>query len=545
MLAVRERPPLRLDMEVDVPSGRIFRWGHDDTRPENAPNSLAFSTTIPGGFEQASNVLARDPRLDYPDLAELSDVTIRGVGGQVAWHGRLDSTPRSSGSQQSVSPALVGWQSHLDANEQVQAIYVSQDASQWQGPSLDEQIYLGRILGASQVDFSWTSQNGGLVCSLPNQALGVSTLAELWFTSPAGITIGKVMYLGVDTSMPSGWEAPQLIGSADGTTTVATTDAMTLDGALHSLTPGTPHRYVAVRVNSNGNASTPASGAQRVIQAIGLYGEGIPTHTIDSTTPDGVLASDVVAHALSTWAPLLNVTADSIQPSSFVIPHLTFTGLPNKVSDVITAATAYELLDWAIWENRTFYMNARGVRGNEWQARVKASGLSETGPQTSRIWNSVVVQYADVDGTQRTAGPPGSGCDTTDSSLVDPDPLNPANEAGEIRRAVTQMGTGTPAVAVQIGSRFLQEQKLLDTSGQASIVGHVQDSSGNWAPAWRIRAGDKVRFVDAHDTSPRRVVKTSYDDGSKANSISLDSPPDGMTELLARMSISLIDAGLS
>lgn len=549
MLLIRERPPLRLDIGITVPQGSgVYRWGHDAPRPENAPSGLTFSTTMPGGFEQASLTLPRQPGQDYPDLAEFADVTIRGAGRQTAWQGRIDTTPRTSGEQQAVSPSLVGWQAHLDANETVQMIYVSQNSSLWADAPLTEQIRLAAA-GISYGDFSWSSQNGGLVCALPNQALGATTIAEMWFTAPAGVLISKVMYLGADTSMPAGYEAPTLLSHSDTLESPANSNAMTLDGTLHTTTSTFPNRAVSVRVYSVATAATPASGAQRQIKTMGVYGNhGLTTRAISSTIPDGVLASDVVAHALGKWAPLLNFTTGptgTIQPSAFAIPHLVFTSLPTKVSDVITGALAYELQDWAVWEGRTFYMNDRGAKGRAWRARVGPAGLQETGPQSSRIWNSTLVQYSNADGTQRTVGPPGSGADTEDASLVDTDPQNAANQAGETRRAVTAMGTSTPAGAVQVGARFLQYQKTLDTSGQASIVGHVQDTSGVWWPSWLIRAGDTITFTDAHDPVPRRIVKTSYDDGSKANGLTLDNPPDALPELLARMSIALVDTGLS
>lgn len=546
-LLIRERPPLRLSIGVKTPSGYTTRWGIDDPRPENVPGSLTFATTLPGGFDLANLTLPRLPRLNYPDLEEFSDITIRGVCDQVAYEGRVDTTPRTSGDQYTVAPGIVGWQAHLDANEDVQMIYVCQNPSLWTDAPLTEQLRVSAA-SISYGDMSWSSQNGGLVCALPNQEIDTS-VTEIWFIAPAGVLIGKAMYIGQDTSMPSGWEDPALLSHSDLVEDPATSDALTFDGTLRTIDCSSPDRAVSMRVFSNGVTATPASGAQRAVSAIGVYGNhGLTTQPIDSSTPDGLLASDVIAHALATWAPLVNFTTGAggtIQPSSFVIPHLVFTTLPTKVSDVITAALQYELLDWAIWEDRTFYMNERGARGTEWQARVAPSGLSETGPQSTRIWNSTVVQYQDVDGTQRTVGPPGSGCDTEDSSLVDPDPLNPANEAGETRRAVTAMGTGTSAGAIQVGARFLQEQKLLDTSGQANIVGHIQDPSAVWSPAWKMRAGDTVRFIDAHDTSARRIVKTSYDDSSKTNSLTLDSPPDGLTDLLARLSISIVETGLS
>jgi hypothetical protein len=60
-----------------------------------------------------------------------------------------------------------------------------------------------------------------------------------------------------------------------------------------------------------------------------------------------------------------------------------------------------------------------------------------------------------------------------------------------------------------------------------------------------VRAGDNVTFVDAHDPVPRRIVRASYDDATRTCQVDLDSPPEGLQALLARLSVSLAPLGLS
>jgi hypothetical protein len=243
-------------------------------------------------------------------------------------------------------------------------------------------------------------------------------------------------------------------------------------------------------------------------------------------------------------------TLGSIQSSQFVIPQLAFLA-PGTTSTIVKQAAQYELLDWAVWEGPTFYSNNRDARGNYWRARVGPTLLQDTGPNISRIWNGVIVQGTGVDGIAFTVGPPGSNANTISSLLLDADPQNPANKVlsynGQTLRRWTTltMGTTTPAAAIQVGQIFLQEQKHVDSSGQATLVGHVEDQYSVLWPAWRVRAGDHISFVDAKDTSYRRIVSTAYDDSAKANSIQLDQPPDGMTALLERLSIVLSPIGAS
>jgi hypothetical protein len=273
----------------------------------------------------------------------------------------------------------------------------------------------------------------------------------------------------------------------------------------------------------------------------------LPVGTLTATGGLGMLASDVAQHAVNTWAPVLATSragVSTIETSTFQIPQLAFLD-PTTAADIIAQATRYGLPDWWVDEGPTFNLASRDNHGRDWRARVGPSGLAETGPQVDRLFNSVIVSYNDVTGVTRTVGPTGSGANTIDDSLADPDPLNPVTAAGLKRRSLLAMGeVSTPAGATKVGQDWLAEQKLLSTAGQATIVGHVQDDHGIWFPAWAIRAGDRVVFTDAHDPVPRRVVRASYSDATRTCQLDLDSPPEGLQATLARLQASLTPLGL-
>jgi hypothetical protein len=283
---------------------------------------------------------------------------------------------------------------------------------------------------------------------------------------------------------------------------------------------------------------------------LGVVGNhGLPIQgTLTATGGLGVLASDVVQHAVQTWAPELATSragVSTIEQSTISIPHLVFAD-PTTASEIIKQATRFGLPDWWVDEGPTFHLASRANHGRNWRARVGPSGLRETGPQVDRLFNSVIVSYNDVTGVTRTVGPTGSGANTIDDSLSDLDPSNPVTAAGLTRRSVLAMGiTSTAAAASLVGQDWLAEQKLLSTAGQAQIVGHVEDDRGVLWPAWMIRAGDSISFTDAHDTGYRRIVRAEYSDGGRACQIDLDSPPEGLPALLARLSVSLTPLGLS
>ena len=105
--------------------------------------------------------------------------------------------------------------------------------------------------------------------------------------------------------------------------------------------------------------------------------------------------------------------------------------------------------------------------------------------------------------------------------------------------------SGLPLAAIRIGQAFLAAQRLLDTSGEAELFGYVEDTSGVQWPAWMVRAGDTITFMDAADTSPRRIVRTEYSDSTKSNRISLDSPSDGLQAMLERLGVTATTQGFS
>jgi hypothetical protein len=240
----------------------------------------------------------------------------------------------------------------------------------------------------------------------------------------------------------------------------------------------------------------------------------------------------------------LNYTSDTLTADpTFVIPQAAFLD-PTTVSEIVRQCTRFSVRPWAVWEDRTFWLYDWGAKGRNWRARVGPTNLQETGPQVDRLWNSIMVQYQDVDGSTRTAGPVGSGADTEDDALKDDDPNNPANKLGIIRRDMLVMGTGTAASAVEIGRRFLEESKRLDSSGQATFNGYVEDDRGVVHAYWKVRAGDTVTFLDAADTSARRIVRAENDHDARTCSVDLDSPPEGLQALLERLSVVLVPLGL-
>jgi hypothetical protein len=543
IIHVREKPPLHVHYDIETPSGRRYRWAHDEPDAANIANSGQWSSTMPGGHEHLGVTLARQPNIDYADLERLSTITARSASGGIVSQARLERTPRTSGDQMAITPAAVGWQANLEDDQSVREVFVDRSVASWGNwPLPDKQ----QLWGAGYVTetANWATENGALSVALPDDTLSATFAARTWYMAPAGVTIAKVGYRGTEANIPGPYDDPSFTFSPNQTVTGSATVNATLNDTVLYATPATARRYVFTQLGVTASAQTVAPGAHRTFSKLAAYGNhGITTRPLETGEPDGVIASDVVTYTINRWATALTTTSDSVQASGLVIPHLVFTDA-TTAAEIVRAVTRFQLQDWAVWDNRVFYWHERGARGRAWRTRVAPANLEETGPQLDRLYESVVVQYQDVDGSTQTVGPVGSGADTESSSLKDADPLNPANQVGITRRALLQMGTGVSAVAVEVGRRFLELQKTLDSSGRAKLVGFVEDDRGVVHPYHAVRAGDTLTVVDASNPSPRRIVRAEHSDAERACTVDLDAPPDGLAALLERLQVVLVPLGI-
>lgn len=545
-LAVRERPPLRHTIRITTPSGSRHRWALDERKAENVPANVEWSDIVPGGYEEFSATLPRKPGRDYADLERLSDVEIF-CGLEKVGEYRLEAAPRSSGEEMSISPEAVGWQAHLQDNKTAAEIYVDRDLSHWGAMnSTSRASLLATYTNITDASTELTT-SGTPAMNFQAQFSDTSRpMASAEYN--AGLAYIGSIYLGATISgyTPTSSMIVQIVLET------AVNDTADASGDLEAATISSTYSATTstrrgARILFAWNAAATAANLEFNMYARPVvYG----THGLTkrgSGADDGYYASDVVANAISRWAPLLNFTtgADgSIKPSAFIIPQLEFRD-PTTVAEIVKAANRFHLRDWAVWNDRTFYYADRGDGARYWRARVAPSGLEETGPQVDRLWNGVLVRYRDVDGSEKTVGPTGSGAGTESASLLDTDPLNPANQLGIRRWTMLDMGiVSTAAGATEVGRRFLEESKALDSSGKATITGHVQDDKGIWHPYSHIRSGDYISFLGASDPSPRRIVKSTKSLSSHTCSLDLDAPPQGMDALLERLGVGLVQFGL-
>lgn len=554
----RELPSLRLDHDIELPNGQHIRWGEDEPDPTYAPSGVSFGSVIPGGHDTAQATLPRKPGVDYGDQQGFSTWRIYGAGGEVVSETRLQRTPRTSGDQVAVSPEGVGWKAHLEDDKTASFIGIDRDLGRWQGMSAQRRLNLAPTYvpaGDGQVVANTSTGAPVIRLEVPGHITGSSGgRADSWYDAGPGNRVAGLI-CGAATAdlmhvLGANWELASFAADND-TATSGLTSALfsaTSDSALATQyrAYAAARRWVLLRLQYNTTYTGDENARWRDVKQVAPVGDhGLPLY--GPAGAEGLLASDIAAYVIGRWAPLLNFTTGSkgtISPSSFVIPHITFPE-PTTALDMLTQATRFGLPDWAVWDDRTFYLHPRGARGRTWMLRVGPAQLQETGQAMDRVWNGILVRYQDVDGTTKVVGPPGSGVDVEDAALRDSDPLNPANLAGIDRIDLLDMGrVSTPLSAIDVGRIFLEQANQLDRSGQAVAVGVATDDRGIVRPASHIRAGDTVAFVDAADSSPRRIVRVQYDHSTRTASLDLDAPPEGMDALLERFGVELVRLGI-
>lgn len=553
-----EYPPDKLAWRIDPPKGAPSRWAADEPLAENVCEDIQLSEEMPGGEKEATCNLARNPRTPWPDLAQYSNVTVYGPGGEVVWEGRLDKSPESDGDRMAIKPAAVGWKQALeDDNSVIGPGYIDSDLGKWGEPSTQRRLELdtaNRELAAA-VSAGWQG-DGSEPPALNIDFTSVETAAGKWMRGESwydggGIPLGALLYEFKVLAGPEGnsaWFDGPTLHSAD-------TDVAGFDGVIdHNATSTSGmqeraattdnRRYAVVCSEFIGEGGTRMGDIHswRHLKVISRLAQ---QHlALQGTWPNvGYTASQMLRHAIPTYT-CLRADAEDVEDTNYIIEQAWFSE-PGSILEVVQELTKYELLDWFV-RGKRFFLKRPGTYGRRWQAYAGPSGLEEQGEDGSRSWKEITVRGQDVTGRTFTVGPPGSGATVEDARLEITDPDHPAVRAAEAygpnfnRKDLLDLGgISTPTRAREAGERWLREANLLSRSGSCSLTGYVMDDKGAFWPVSAVRAGDMIRFPDAGDTSYRKVVSRSYSHSNRTASLSLDAPAQGITALLERMQASI------
>lgn len=553
----RDHPPDKLAWRIDPPQGAPSRWAADEPLAENVIDEVRLVGEMPGGYKEATGVLARDPRTTWPDLAAYSDISVYQPGVEEVWAGRLDKAPESDGDHMSIEPAAVGHQAALEDDKSIIGPgFIDGDLSKWGDSSAERRLYLlnSNILLVASVSQETSSVASGslapgLLIDFTNVTaqVGKDEAGEAVYDA-GGVDIGEVRYdyrqLSSWASDPA-WESNVAFGTDD---TFVTYEV----GPDHNRTTSAPgqvaktskpgFKFARVRDRLGGGEYKTQLGDLILWQNLKVLGR----HGLlpQGTWPNiGFTAKQMLGYAIPRYT-YLETSDESLEDDGFVIPQAWFSE-PGDMATVVKELTKYGLLDWFVFGQKLFQMRRHGSYGRRWQAYAGPSELTEAGLDASRLWRAIVVRYQDVDGSTRTVGPPGSGATTEKPGLEITDPDHPAVAAGLTRKDILDLGTvGTAASATATGERWLEEANLLNRSGSCNLTGYVLDDQGIPRPAAQIKPGDQVRFPDAADRSYRKITRVDYSHSQRQAACSLDGPPEGLAALLERYQASLIHLGL-
>ena len=91
-----------------------------------------------------------------------------------------------------------------------------------------------------------------------------------------------------------------------------------------------------------------------------------------------------------------------------------------------------------------------------------------------------------------------------------------------------------------------REQEALERNvrGDAEVKVWATTDKGVMHPCWAIRSGDTVRFMDAADTSERRVIRKSYSHSSQTATLTLDALPNHLTSIIEAIQAEQVGSGL-
>lgn len=527
-MRVRETPRLGYSIMAKTPSGKLFRWAADELRPENRPTGVTHGSGMPGGYQTLGASLPRKPNVDYSDLDELTELEVLDAAGDTVWSGYLERAASVSGDRLEVTPDAVGWQAYLEDVQGINWLGVDPRTSEWgEAPPwrrLDLEEW-GPIIGPSSADLD------GFMLEIDemHQASSVGTIAEAHYTAVGIIGYVEVQFTGV---LAGAWRAElrtTALDSSSGQNQTVVTGTTSPQTISRTGNGSNRRAYLLWRYNAAHDGRGPWKATARPL-VVGTH--GLPLHSAIGGG-QGLLASDVIRYALTRWAPLLKHDDDSIMRSDFVIP--VSVEEDTTVRGIIESVDKYQLWDWACWGKR-FYYQPQGANAKRWKARVGPSNLQEAGKDARRVLNAVRVRFTDVDGTQRTVGPPGGGDQVESEQLIDRDPLNKATLAGRKRWHVLRLrSTSTTAAAIEAGRRYMQMMQQADRSGTATITGYIANHVGILYPHTSVRAGDVIEFVDARDRSARRISDVQHSHDTRESIVTLDAPPEGWEAILERL----------
>lgn len=537
---------MALTILVTHQDGYVTRLGADEPDAAWIPFGITWSSVLPGGWKDASFSLRRRIDEDVP-LRLLDEVVILDEHGQTMYEGRIVQLPRQHGDDYLLGVNCMGWASHLLDDPSVPYFFVNRDMADWQAPGLNRRVQFGSF--PWETDYQASIDGRFMQFEGPGDIAGGRTIlngsaAELMYKAPVGTTCAKAMYRGTEANLTSVESARIWTDSNDALST-ATSNAITLDDTLRTVTFSAAQRYLMARAAATAQ-HTPTSPFSRKLSKLGIYANTTLTSVAISGEPDGYYIDDMLAYSLSRGAPKLNYTTGldgSIQRPPVVVPHACDNGL-GTVERIILDLNKYTIWDWTVYsgpKGPTFYYQPPDPDRLTWEARLdQGVFLNLEGDDVERAINGVLVSYTTFDGTQKVAGPTGSGMDFESSLLLDTDSEGTVNAHGYTRKWIdypVNFSLADDSYAAVIGAAYLAQTQLPSRIGDMTLPGTVGHPTKGARPSREVRAGDWIKVSDHPADVPRRIIGVSHDDDARKTTVSVGNDLNKVDAMLEQVQV--------
>lgn len=522
-------------------------------------DDLKWSTTIPGGFGSCSLFLPGDPTqvIGETGVEYLADIKIMGPGGgyvgpafsgqsDILFEGRVEDILRSvTPGRVGVSVECLGYQ--VLTNEPYRNAPIRSDtAGRVQPlPVTDSTIrpeYLrlaagqGQVLGAmataldarglslfvaasTPASHGWV--NGGVEW-FPYPAVRIK-FTHTAFGNPGGASFNFVMFAYASYSATSSI----LVNAALGNTAAS---------AYSLAIPSGFRNGVVFDVQHIAADTGAATNAWMLINNPRVLAPRGPSALDDEPVYGHELVQDVVFNSLLAQ-DFSQITADT----TYQFSTADFSGPGQTLRAALDYITGFYSAMWAVWENKTLYWTPTVVSngGPTWSVAAKQGVTFELDPSIAEAARSVRVSYRDVQGVNREV--------TYDDPRLD----NVFAIAGASKQAQVALPVvANSSAAQQIATTYFPDHSYEVLRGTLTIPAQAMlatsKSGGGMLPAYKMRAGESVRLLDAaaakdyfssaYDRKTILFIRTTQVDWEQQTvTLEVDNTRDSLTTLLARV----------
>lgn len=507
--------------------------------------SLTFSNTDPGGFEQLSCQL-RDSAMLYP-----GQKIVAYVNGSLAWSGLIEEiSPHSAFGVATYTLSALGHKALLDRRSYAE-VYIDRDLTHWGNPSAYRQI-------SPQYGRAWTAAGQALASEDNSRVSCIALVTD----GPLNMTSMEMVYDGNGISLGGllvGYRSNVGVSDGDGTVlefVVAGTSPdlitsawyeakratpwITWPGSSGALggAPGYPVTCFALDFYYSGAAGGAAGSSYGVMYgALAIIGQhGIPFRNM-ITTGDGTTGitlgfypQDVVADAVKrTASGLIEMGTVDIESNGYVLNHLVSFDQKTGTSWIADMAALLGW-SWGVWDDALWALPRLDFHTQPIvpTCSVRLADCADAEPPVTRFsqtYDTAIVKYTTTGGQSRSV------------TVTLPNPDIPDGKSATL---TLDSGLSSAAAATTFGQMALGlAQRARQGGGSAVLPVDVALPGGGSKHAALLRAGkDRLQIPDiGNDYHVRRVETTVDASGASKTSVQLDQGADLMEVLTARKAV--------